>query len=116
MRESIHLKIFKYHLREQAVLAYVIQNYRKKAIITVEPLIKDNNSYIFNEKDIRDILKENQFHKKESNFDNYHKEAIERKPDKLLAEKPRNCIEQVTLSYSASIARQNRCSVHQKWR
>ena len=85
MRESIHLRIFKYRLRQQPVLAHVIQNYRKKTINTVEPLIKDNNSYIFNEKEIRDILKENQFRKKVSDFDNYHKEAVERKLDKLLA-------------------------------
>lgn len=49
------------------------------------PLTKDDNSYIFNEKEIRDILKENQFHKKASDFDNYHKEAVERKLDTLLA-------------------------------
>ena len=49
------------------------------------PLIKDDNSSIFNEKEIRDILKENQFHKKASDFDNYHKEAVERKLDTLLA-------------------------------
>ena len=48
-------------------------------------LIKDDNSYIFNEKEIRDILKENQFRKKASDFDNYHKEAVERKLDTLLA-------------------------------
>ena len=32
-----------------------------------------------------------------SNFENSHKEAIQREVDKLLAEKPKNCIEQVTL-------------------
>ena len=31
-----------------------------------------------------------------SNFENSHKEAIQREVDKLLAEKPKNCIEQVT--------------------
>ena len=35
--------------------------------------------------------------KKGSSFDNSHKEAIEREVDKLLAEKPKNCMKQVTL-------------------
>ena len=69
----------------------------KKAINIVEPLIKENNRYTFNDKEISDILTETHFYKKASSFDNYHKEAIEREVDKLLAEKPKNCMEQVAL-------------------
>ena len=63
----------------------------------MEPLIKENNSYTFDDKEISNILIETHFDKKASNFDNSHKEAIEREIDKLLAEKPKNCMEQVTL-------------------
>ena len=35
--------------------------------------------------------------KKQASFDNSQKEGIEREFDNLLAEKPLNCIEQVTL-------------------
>ena len=65
----------------------------KKPINMVEPLIKDNNSYTFNDKEISDILIETHFDKKASSFDNSHKGAIEREVDKLLAEKPKNCME-----------------------
>ena len=41
-------------------------------------------------------LKKSHFDKK-SNFDNSHKEAVEREVDKFLEEKPKNCMEQVTL-------------------
>ena len=79
----------------------------------MEPLIKENSSYTFNDKEILDILKKTHFDKKASSFGNSRKEAIERAVDKLLAEKPKNCREQVTLkqvqsaikdlnSYSAS--------------
>ena len=59
----------------------------------MEPLIKENNSYIFNDKEILDILKKIHFDKKASNFDKSHNEAIEKEVDKLLAEKPKNCME-----------------------
>ena len=51
----------------------------------MEPLIKENNSYTFNDKEILDILIGSHFDKKASNFDNSHKEATEREVDKLLA-------------------------------
>ena len=63
----------------------------------MEPLMKENNSYTFNDKEISDILTETHFGKKASSFDNSHKEEIEREVDKLLAEKPKNCMEQVRL-------------------
>ena len=69
----------------------------KKTINIVEPLIKETNSYTFNDKEISDILIETHFDEKARSFDNFHKEAIEREVDKLLAEKPKNCMEQVTL-------------------
>ena len=47
----------------------------------MEPLIKENNSYAFNKKEISDILKETHFNKKASSFDDSHKEAIEREAD-----------------------------------
>ena len=64
--------------------------------------------------------------KKQASFDNSQKEGIEREFDNLLAEEPKNCIEQVTLkevqsakkdlnSYSAP-GPGNRYSAHQKWR
>ena len=56
----------------------------------MEPLIKENNSYTFNDKEISDILIEIHFDKKASSFDNSHKEAIEREVDKFLAEKSKN--------------------------
>ena len=66
---------------------------QEKIIKIVEPLIKENNSYIFNDKEILDILKKIHFDKKASNFDKSHNEAIEKEVDKLLAEKPKNCME-----------------------
>ena len=54
----------------------------------MEPLIKKNNSY---------TLKRTHFDKRASNFDNSHKEAIEKGVDKSSAEKQNNCMEQVTL-------------------
>ena len=36
----------------------------------MEPLIKKNNSYTFNDKEISDILKETHFDKKAGSFDN----------------------------------------------
>ena len=62
-----------------------------KAINIVEPVIKENNSYTFNDKEISDILRKTHFDKKASNFENSHKEATAREVDKLLAEKPKNC-------------------------
>ena len=62
-----------------------------------------NNSYTFNDKEISDILKETHFNIKASTFDNSHKEAIEREVDKFLAEKPKNCMEQVTLKEVQSV-------------
>ena len=65
------LRIFKYCPRQQAVLEHVRQSYRKKKTINiVEPLIKKNNSYTFNDKEISDILKETHFDKKAGSFDN----------------------------------------------
>ena len=69
----------------------------KNPINIEEPLTKENNSYTFNDNEISDILIETHFDKKGSSFDNSHKEAVEREVDKLLAEKPKNCMEQVTV-------------------
>ena len=55
----------------------------------MEPLMKENNSYTFNDKEISDILTETHFGKKASSFDNSHKEEIEREVDNLLAKKPK---------------------------
>ena len=69
----------------------------KKPINIAEPLIKENNSYTFNGKEISNILKKTHFDKKSKSFDNSYKGAIEREVENLLAEKPKNCMEQVTL-------------------
>ena len=59
--------------------------------------LKENDSYTFDDKEISDILKKIHFGKEASKFDNSHKVAIEREVDKLLAERPKNCTEQVKL-------------------
>ena len=74
-----------------------------KTINIVEPVIKENNSYTFNDKEISDILKKTHFDKKASNFENSHKKATEREVGKLLAEKPKNCMEQVSLKEVQSV-------------
>ena len=91
----------------------------------MEPLIKENNIYTSNNKEILNILKKTHFDKKKtSSFDNSHKEAT----DNLLVEKPKNCMEQVTLKeVQSAIKDLNSCSApgldkiciysaHQKWR
>ena len=47
----------------------------KKNIKIVEPLLKENNSYNFNEKEISDILKKTHFDKKTSSFDNFERSS-----------------------------------------
>ena len=63
----------------------------------MEPVIKENNSCTFTDKEISGILKKTHFDKKPSSFDNSHEDAIEREVDKLLAEQPKNCMEQVKM-------------------
>ena len=70
------------------------QSSRKKNINVVEPLIKENYSYTFKDKEMSDILKKTHFDKKVSSFDNSHKRSNwTREVDKLLSEKPKNCME-----------------------
>ena len=64
----------------------------RKVINIVELLIKENNSYTFDDRKISDIFKKLTLIKKQ-------KTLIKKKlqVDKLFAEKPKNCMEQVTL-------------------
>ena len=69
----------------------------KKPVNIVKPLVKENNSYSFNDKKYQTFLKKNYFWPKIGNFGNSRKEEIERKVDKFLARKPKNSMEHVTL-------------------
>ena len=64
----------------------------RKVINIVELLIKENNSYTFDDIKISDIFKKLTLIKKQ-------KTLIKKKlqVDKLFAEKPKNCMEQVTM-------------------
>ena len=65
--------------------------------------LKENDSYTFDDKEISDILKKTHFGKEASKLDNSHKEAIEKEVDKPLAERPKNCTEQVKLKEVQSV-------------
>ena len=55
-RESIQFRLFHYRSRRQAVLENVRESYRKKKNNSnVEPLINENNSYTFNDRNIRHL-------------------------------------------------------------
>ena len=70
----------------------------RKVINIVELLIKENNSYTFDDIKISDIFKKLTLIKKQ-------KTLIKKKlqVDKLFAEKPKNCMEQVTLKEWSAI-------------
>ena len=63
----------------------------------MELLIKENNSYTLMKRKYHTSSKKPILTKKASSCDNSRKEATETEFDKLFAEKPRNCMEQVTL-------------------